>query len=117
MTERNRTRNENYVPVNNADKTLFFFANEADAKAAAGGDRQALRKKLSMQGFAHPNSLGYEGLKALDRKVNVPDGHMRAVYVVCLANLGDVDVEIGDDWGDPVSEQPTSDEATDQAPF
>mgnify|MGYP003702805009 FL=1 len=117
MTERT-TKRDNMYQARNRDKTLFFFANEADAQAAANGDRTALRKKLTMQGFTHPNSLGYDGLKALDRKVNVPDGAMKPVYVVCLQNVGDVDVDVADDWGDDWSDDSsTSEGTTDQAPF
>lgn len=121
MSNRNNRNNEStnsrmYEPVNNAGKAVYFFASEEDARAAAGGDRTVLRKKLGFVGFSHPQGFA-DGLEVIDRKKVVPNGLVKAVYSVVLENLGELDMDVDDDWG---SDAPSAGPAAAQssaAPF
>ena len=104
MSNRNNRNNDSgrdnlYQPVNNEGKAMYYFQSEADALAAAAGDRTVLRKKLGWVGFSHPRGFA-DGLEVIDRKKVVPSGTVKQVWAVVLENVGELDMDVDDDWGD-----------------
>jgi len=109
MSNRNRTtteRDDLYESVNNDGKCMYFFTSEADARAAEAGERGAFSKKLALAGFSHPKRMGYGGIEAIDRKKVVAHGTLKQVWAIVLDNVGEVDVDVDDDWGEDAPEAP-----------